>query len=111
MITVQMVSRVLNDLADRKKNEGSMGGEDQADVFNPDQRAWPGEPGIDKEPDQSHFMRYYLIPPKEEADEDNVEGGDGEEDDEDEEEGDAADENHQAAETDIPNIVAGDESS
>ena len=56
-------------------------------------------------------MRYYLVPPKEEADEDNVEGGDGEEDDADEEEGDDADEHHQAVDKDIPTIVAGDESS
>ena len=81
MITVQMVTRVLNDLADRKEKDESSNDRKSLvdlDMFNDDQRNWPGEPGKYKEPDQSHYMRFNLIPPQEEADEDNVEGGDSE---------------------------------
>ena len=81
MITVELIARVFNDLADIKK-----GKDEHEDFFSDDQREWPGDPGLDKEPDQSHFQRYHLVPPKDEYDEDSGEGDGEEKQDEEEDE-------------------------
>lgn len=74
MIAVQMVTRVINDLADRKPGvTADFGGE-----FADDQREWPGRPSVWKEPDQSHYERFYLVPPK--FDEEEGDEGDDDED-------------------------------
>ena len=87
MITVELITRVFNDLADIKKRSAATKGKaDHEDFFGDDQREWPGEPGLNKEPDQSHFQRYHLVPPKDENDEDKGEGEGDEEEEEEEDE-------------------------
>ena len=73
MITVELVKRAFNDLADIKKYANS-----ETNPFaEENQSVWPGDPSTIKEPDQSHFVRYRLIPPQ--ADDAAEDEGEGEE--------------------------------